>query len=130
MSVENKPFKLAAIDSLLKQLKLEQITMSRFVEILNETVDIYDASINHEYTKIYKRQYDKEYTTNGELKPNKLLGQFKIIEAIYQSEYESLSVGIEKHSNNIFIISEREVTGINGGSIFDIYECKSLIQKV
>lgn len=104
--------------------------MSRFVEILNETVDIYDASINHEYTKIYKRQYDKEYTTNGELKPNKLLGQFKIIEAIYQSEYESLSVGIEKHSNNIFIISEREVTGINGGSIFDIYECKSLIQKV
>lgn len=54
MSVENKPFKLAAIDSLLKQLKLEQITMSRFVEILNETVDIYDASINHEYTKIYK----------------------------------------------------------------------------
>jgi hypothetical protein len=73
-------------------------------------------------TKIYDRVYDNPYNVDGSMKPNKLLGEFKIVQVLENDLYHSVSVGIRIPDNKVCVIIEREIPGYNGGSYFNVYE--------
>ena len=75
--------------------------------------------------KIFEREYDYVCDKNGETKSNKLLGDFKIIEILYEDTYSSLRIGVDKYGL-IYLIEEKEVTGHNGGSVFNVIRLKTL----
>ena len=74
--------------------------------------------------KIYDRLYDSPVNKDGSLKESKLLGDFEIVEVIYEDSYSSEQIGT--CDGKVYLISEKEVTGFNGGSRFDVKELKSL----
>lgn len=77
--------------------------------------------------KIYKRDYDNAYDKQGNPKENQFLGDFNIIETIFEDTYASSRIGIK--DGKVYLISEEEVGGFNGGSRFEIKEIKSLKPK-
>lgn len=77
--------------------------------------------------KIYERLFDNPKKADGTLKESKLLGNFEIIEVISEDSYSSEQIGIA--DDKVYLISEREVTGVNGGSRYEIKELKSLCKR-
>lgn len=81
--------------------------------------------------KIYERIYDNPIDKNGNEKPNNFLGEFKIIEEIFEDFYSGKWIGIK--DNKVFLISQHEVSGMQnperGGSRFVVEELKSLTFK-
>jgi len=70
--------------------------------------------------KIYERIYDIEIDKNGYPKKQKELGDFEIIQNIRVDVYTSLRIGTMNGEK--YLIEEFEVTGVNGGSRFEVYE--------
>jgi hypothetical protein len=77
--------------------------------------------------KIYERLFDNPKKADGTLKESKLLGNFEIIEVISEDSYSSEQIGVA--DDKVYLISEREVTGVNGGSRYEIKELKSLCKR-
>ena len=82
-----------------------------------------------EFVEIYQRIYDCDTYDDGEKKPKKLLGKFEIIEIIYEDWYTSQKIGRMFGTQNLFLITEKEIRGKNGGSIYDIKPLKNLTIK-
>ena len=76
--------------------------------------------------KIYKRQYDNPINEDGTDKPNELLGDFEIIETIMEDYYQSEQIGTK--DGKTYLITEREVSGYNGGSRFEAKELVNVLQ--
>lgn len=79
--------------------------------------------------KIYEREYDNPRTLSGDEKPNKFLGDFKIIQTIAKDFYSSMRTGRNKKDGQVYLIIEREASGTNGGSVFSVIRLKSLWYK-
>lgn len=75
-------------------------------------------------TEIFERSYDNPLKSDGTPKENKLLGEFEITEILREDAYESVMIGIS--DGKPYLILEREVTGYNGGSRFEVMEIKTL----
>lgn len=81
--------------------------------------------------KIYERIYDNPINPNGNKKPNKCLGTFKILQTIREDTYSSLKIGIKEGKNPlIYMIEEVEVLFVNAGSKFKIIKLSSKLQKL
>lgn len=78
--------------------------------------------------EIYKRIYDNNTNTDGSIKENALLGDFEILENVFEDAYDSLKIGkrVDDRSYDIYLIDEREVKGLNGGSRIDVYKLTSV----
>ena len=78
--------------------------------------------------KIYKRIYDNPLNEDGSQKLNELLGDFEIIEVLFQGDYESNMLGTSK--GKVYLITETEVSGLHnpsiGGSQFEVKELVSV----
>lgn len=74
--------------------------------------------------EIYNRTYDNPLNDVGMPKYKELIGDFDIIETIYEDSYSSQRVG--KMDNKIYFIEETEVIGRNGGTRFEITELKQI----
>ena len=74
--------------------------------------------------KIYERLYDRPVNKDGSLKESKLLGDFEILEVIYEDSYSSKQIGT--CDGKVYLIIEEEVAGFNGGSRFEVKELRSL----
>lgn len=78
--------------------------------------------------KIYKRIYDSPKDKNGNIQPNEYLGDYDIIEVLYEDFYSSQRIGTK--DGKVFLISEYEVSGRRdpyiGGSRFEVKELKTL----
>lgn len=75
--------------------------------------------------EIYERLYDNPLNRDGSFKENKLLGDFEILEVIHEDLYSSKQIATS--SGKVYLITEKEVSGVNGGSRFEVKELKSLI---
>lgn len=78
------------------------------------------------FETIYERIWDNPFYKDGSKKEAKILGEFEIVETLAEDSYTSQKIGVLKDTDRVFIISEFEVTGFNGGSRFEVLECKSL----
>tara|TARA_R110000868_G_scaffold99314_1_gene273393 strand:+ start:570 stop:833 length:264 start_codon:yes stop_codon:yes gene_type:complete len=76
--------------------------------------------------KIYKRSFDNPLNEDGTRKESELLGEFEIIETLNEDHYTSQRLGVLIGSSKVYLIDEYEVTGLNGGSRFEVTELKSL----
>lgn len=77
--------------------------------------------------EIYVRNYDNPKNEDGTMKPNKLLGDFEIIETLMEDAYCSERIGTSE--GKVYLITEKEVSGrFNnmGGSRFEVSELKTL----
>lgn len=77
--------------------------------------------------KIFERNFDNPFNEDGSEKKAKLLGEFEIIETLFEDAYSSQRIGTQ--SGKVFLISEIEVSGRiskDGGSRFEVRELKSL----
>ena len=74
--------------------------------------------------KVYQRAYDNPLDKDGNKKPNKFLGSFKITKTIMEDFYAGKWVG-EKDGKS-YLITETEVSGMYnpgmGGSRFEVDE--------
>lgn len=77
--------------------------------------------------KVYRRNYDNPIDERGIEKPNEFLGEFEIIETLIEDSYSGNWIGLM--DGKVYIISQFEVIGVNGGSRYEVKELKSLIQR-
>lgn len=74
--------------------------------------------------EIYKRIYDNDLNKDGSKKSNEFLGEFEIIETIFEDGYSSQRIGFA--GDKVYLIDEIEVTGWNSGSRFEVKELSSV----
>lgn len=77
--------------------------------------------------KIFERNFDNPFNEDGTEKKANLLGDFEIIETLFEDAYSSQRIGTQ--DGKVFLISETEVSGRyskDGGSRFEVKELKSL----
>ncbi len=70
--------------------------------------------------KIYDMYFDNPFKEDGSKKDSTLLGEFEIIEIMNEDSYSSQRIGVLHGTDRVYLINEREVSGIGGGSRFEI----------
>ena len=83
-----------------------------------------------ETIEIWERIYDNPTNPDGTEKPNKLLGEFEIIQSIHDDMYSSMLTGKMVGTDDIYLIEEFEVSYQNGGSRFEITKLENLQTKI
>lgn len=77
--------------------------------------------------KIFERQYDNPALADDTAKDNKYLGEFEIVETLFEDAYDSQRIGVK--DGKVYLISEYEVSGYQnpfGGSRFEVKELTRL----
>ncbi|HEY5590638.1 MAG TPA: hypothetical protein VIK55_06430 [Paludibacter sp.] len=74
--------------------------------------------------EIHKRNYDNEFNKDGSKKFNEFLGEFDIIETLFEDSYSSQRIGVA--GDKVYLIDEIEVSGYSSGSRFEVKELSSV----
>lgn len=77
--------------------------------------------------EIFARYYDNPIADDGTAKPNELLGEFELVETLFEDAYDSQRIGVQ--DGKVYLISESEVSGYQnsfGGSRFEVKELTRL----
>ena len=78
------------------------------------------------YEKRYKRVYDNPVDKFGKEKPNKLLGEFKVVKMISEDEYSEKFIGIRLEDKKKYLVQGIEVSDLynpgRGGIKYEITE--------
>lgn len=80
---------------------------------------------------VFERMYDNPKNEDGTDKPNKLIGEFEVVEWLHEDMYESQFIGLM--DDEIYLVTETEVSGYSqpelGGSRFSIKKLTALKAK-